>query len=261
MLAAIRAGVPPRYFAHAIDRAVPRLRRVARQNLALALPGTPSEGVIDEVFDSIARILGSFARLPDITRQNIARWIRCEGLEHVQTGLKRGRGVIFATGHLGNWELSAFGFALLEAPIWVVVRPLDNPLLDRLVERYRGLSGNRSLGKRDYARSIMEALKRNEMVGILADQHDQNGVRVNFFGAPALASPGIARLAHKTGAAVVPGFALWSKDESKYVLRFYPPVAMRGDVAADTQAIQDAIEAAIREYPGQWLWIHRRWKL
>lgn len=218
------------------------------------------ERIVSEVFQSIARILIAFARLPQIDQTNVADWIRVEGIEHVREGLAAGRGVIFATGHLGNWELSAYAFALLERPIWVVVRPFDNPLLDALVDRYRTLSGNRTIGKRDYARGILEALHRNEMVGILADQHDQNGIPVNFFGVPARTSLGIARIAGRTGAAVIPGFAIWSETESKYVLRFYPPVEIEGDMESDTQAIQKAIETAIREYPGQWLWIHRRWK-
>ena len=258
MLRGLRAGLPPAWIALAIDRLIPRFRRIARENLALV--GQPDEGRIDEVFRSIARILVAFAHFPDIDRSNVSGWIRMEGIEHVHRALAAGRGLIFATGHLGNWELSAYAFALLDRPISFVVRPFDNPLLDRLVDRYRTLSGNRTIGKRDYVRSILEALHRNEMVGILADQHDQNGVAVDFFGVPALSSPGIARIAAKTGAAVIPGFAIWSDAESKYVLRFYPPVAMVGEVHADTQAIQKAIEVAVREYPGQWLWIHRRWK-
>ncbi len=258
MLRLLRAGLPPAWVASAIDRAIPRFRRIARENLARV--SQRDDGQIDEVFRSIARILVAFAHFPDINRSNVDRWIRMEGIEHVREALAVGRGVIFATGHLGNWELSAFAFALLERPISVVVRPFDNRLLDRFADRYRTMSGNRTIGKRDYVRGILEALHRNEMVGILTDQHDQNGIAVDFFGVPALSSPGIARIAAKSGAAVIPGFAIWSDAESKYVLRFYPPVAMVGDVHADTQAIQEAIETAIREHPGQWLWIHRRWK-
>jgi len=258
MLRLLRAGLPPASIASTMDRLIPRFRRIARENLARV--SQPDDGCVDEVFRSIARIVVSFAHFPDINRSNVDRWIRVEGIEHVRGALAAGHGVIFATGHLGNWELSAFAFALLERPISVVVRPFDNPLLDRFVDRYRTMSGNRTIGKRDYVRRILEALHRNEMVGILTDQHDQNGIPVEFFGAPALSSPGIARIAAKTGAAVIPGFAIWSDAESKYVLRFYPPVAILGDVHTDTQAIQKAIETAIREYPGQWLWIHRRWK-
>jgi KDO2-lipid IV(A) lauroyltransferase len=144
----------------------------------------------------------------------------------------------------------------------VVVRPLDNPYIDRLVEHRRSLSGNRPIFKKDYARAILKALAANEAVGILIDQNASldNGVFVDFFGAPACAATGFAKLAARSGAAVIPGFAIWSEKERRYVLRFYPPVPMTGDAARDTQALQSQLESIIREYPDQWLWIHRRWK-
>jgi KDO2-lipid IV(A) lauroyltransferase len=214
------------------------------------------------VFRSIARVLVAFAKFPSIRRDNVARWIRYEGFEHFEEALRRGRGVLFATAHLGNWELSAYAHALLSAPMSVVVRPLDNPLIDRLVERRRALSGNRLLSKKDYARGILKALAANQAVGILIDQNasGEDGAFVDFFGVPASAGTGFAKLAARTGAAVIPGFALWSAEERRYVLRFYPPVEMSGDAARDTQALQAVLEAVIRQYPDQWFWIHRRWK-
>jgi len=254
-----------RGYARLLDRAAPRLRRVAFRNLALALPelgAARHAEIVDGVFRSIARLAVSFAKFPAIRRQNVARWIRYEGFEHFETALSRGRGVLFATAHLGNWELSAFAHALMAAPMNVVVRPLDNPLIDRLVERRRSLSGNRSIGKRDFARSILKALDANEAVGILIDQNTaaDSGVFVDFFGMPACATTGFAKFAAHSGAAAIPGFALWSETEGRYVLRFYPAVAITGDAARDTQALQARLEEAIRDYPDQWLWIHRRWK-
>ncbi len=258
--AAFQLGI---LYAGALDRMVPRLRRVALENLAFAFPQLPAmerRGVADGVFRSIGRILATFARLPQINRGNVGQWIRCEGVEHVHHALGQGRGLIFATGHLGNWELSAFAFAMLEKPIHIVVRPLDNPLINTLVDRYRQGSGNRLIDKREYARGILQALSENQMIGILADQHVQDGQVIEFFGRPAATSAGIAKFAARTGAAVIPGFALWSEDEEKYVLRFLPPVEIVGEAQADTQRVQVAIEAMIRQYPDQWLWIHRRWK-
>jgi KDO2-lipid IV(A) lauroyltransferase len=251
-----------RAYARLLDRAVPRLRRVARRNLAMALPEADRERVIDGVFDSIARLLVTFAKLPHIGERNLGRWIRAEGREHVDAALARGRGVLFATAHLGNWELSAFAWALLARPMHVVARPLDNPLIDRLVERRRTLSGNRLIFKKDYARAILKALAANEAVGILIDQNatPETGVFVDFFGVPACAGTGFAKIAAHSGAAVVPGFALWSEAERRYVLRFHPPLEVTGDAARDTAALQARLEEAIRAHPGQWLWIHRRWK-
>jgi KDO2-lipid IV(A) lauroyltransferase len=251
-----------RGYARLLDLAIPRLRRVANHNLSMALPGANHAAIIDGVFRSIARLLVTFAKFPSIRRDNVARYVRWEGREHFDDAMRAGRGVLFATAHLGNWELSAYAHALLAAPMNVVVRPLDNPLIDALVERRRTLSGNRPIFKKDFARSILKALAANEAVGILADQNASldSGVFVDFFGVPACASTGLAKLAAHSGAAVIPGFALWSESERRYVLKFYPPVPMTGDVTRDTQAVQKRIEDAIREYPDQWLWIHRRWK-
>jgi KDO2-lipid IV(A) lauroyltransferase len=254
-----------RVYAHLLDLAIPRLRRVARRNLEAAYPELDAarrEAIVDGVFRSIARLLVSFARFPRIHRGNLHHWIRLEGGEHFQKALEAGRGVLFATAHLGNWELSAFAHAMLAMPMSVVVRPLDNPLLDRLVERRRSLSGNRAIGKKDFARSILKALAANQAVGILIDQNalPGDGVFVPFFGVPASASTGFAKLAAHSGATVLPGFALWCDQERRFVLRFYPPVPMTGDAARDTATLQARLEEVIRQYPDQWLWLHRRWK-
>jgi len=248
-----------------LDRALPRLRRVALRNLSVALPELPAAGhaaIVDGVFRSIARLLVSFARFPSIGRANLDRWVRWEGAEHFHGALRQGRGVLFATAHLGNWEISAFAHALLSGPMQIVARPLDNPLIDRLVERRRALSGNRPIFKKDSARTIFKALAANQAVGILIDQNASpaDGVFVDFFGIPACAGTGFAKLAARSGAAVIPGFALWSEEERRYILRFYPPVPMTGNAAQDTQTLQTTLETIIRAHPDQWLWIHRRWK-
>jgi KDO2-lipid IV(A) lauroyltransferase len=254
-----------RLYTSILDLAIPRLRRVAMRNLAMALPErTPEEHklIVDGVFRSVARMLVSLARFPRITKGNIHEWIRYEGYEHFERALAQGRGVLFATAHLGNWELSAFAHALLSAPMHVVVRPLDNRRIDELVESRRAASGNHLIGKKDFARSILQALKNNEAVGILVDQNAglEDGVFVDFFGIPACAGSGFAKFAAHSGAAVIPGFALWSEKEQKYILKFYPPLPMTGAVAVDTQVLHAQLERVIREYPDQWLWLHRRWK-
>ena len=248
-----------------LDLPVPRLRATAERNLALALPELSAAGrrrTIDEVFASVARMIVTFARFPQLRKGNLERWIRCEGAEHFAAAQRQGRGVLFATAHLGNWELSAFAHALWTGPMHVVVRPLDNPLIDRLVERRRALSGNRIIAKQDFARTILKALAANQAVGILIDQNAslEGGVFIDFFGVPACAGAGFAKIAARSGAAVIPGFALWSEEEQRYVLRFYPPVPVTGDAARDTQVLHSRLEEVIRAYPGQWMWLHRRWK-
>jgi KDO2-lipid IV(A) lauroyltransferase len=253
------------FYARLLDIAVPRLRRVAMRNLGMALPDRTMREhrrIVDGVFQSISRLLLALAKFPYIGSSNIGEWIRYEGYEHVERALQCGRGVLFAAAHLGNWELSAYAHAVLSGPMHVVVRPLDNPLVDALMARRRALSGNRILDKTDSARAILKALRANEAVGILIDQNSnlEQGTFVDFFGISACSGTGFARLAARTGAVVIPGFALWSEQEQRHVLRFYPPVPITGDAVADTQKLQRVIESVIRQYPDQWLWIHRRWK-
>lgn len=253
---------PPlaRWYFRLIDLAVPKLRRTAERNLEIA--DIPDERVIDGLFRSLARMLVIFARFPRLTRQNTHELIRYEGLENFTTALARGKGVLVATAHLGNWELSAFAHAWMSAPMHIVVRPLDNPRIDALIGRYRSFSGNHIISKRDAAREIVRALRANEAVGILIDQNTMpdEGVFIDFFGAKACAGTGFVKLAHHSGAAVVPGYAVWSNKERRYVLHFDHEIEMTGDVLADTQRIHAHLENVILQYPDQWLWIHRRWK-
>jgi KDO2-lipid IV(A) lauroyltransferase len=257
----LAAWLARRYMA-LLDRAVPRLRRAAYKNLSFALPQAYPKAITDGAFDSLARVLLAFAKFPSMRRDNIDSWIRCEGLEHYQNALRAGRGVLIATGHLGNWELSAFAHAWLTEPMNVIVRPLDNPSIDRLIQRRRELSGNRSIGKRESARAILKALAANQAVGILIDHNwtADTGVFVDFFGVPACSDAGFAKLAARSGSPVIPGFALWSETERRYVLRFYPPVPITGDAAHDTAELHAAFERIVRAHPSEWLWIHRRWK-
>jgi Kdo2-lipid IVA lauroyltransferase/acyltransferase len=253
------------FYARVLDWAIPRLRRTALRNLELAYPEKTSaerQAIAGEVFRSIGRLLYAFARFPRINLGNIADWIRYEGLDHYLAAKKGGRGILVATAHFGNWELSAFAHALMTEPMHVMIRPLDNSRIDALVEERRQLSGNHLIQKWDGARAVLRALQQNEAVGILMDQNTslEEGTFVDFFGTPACANTAFAKIAARTGAAVIPGFAVWSEKEQRYVLRFYPPVEMTGDAPADTQRLHTLLEQVIREHPGQWLWIHRRWK-
>jgi KDO2-lipid IV(A) lauroyltransferase len=248
-----------------LDRAVPRLRRIARLNLDMALPEldpAKRESIVDGTFRSIGRLLLAVARFPSLHPSNINAWIAYEGLEHYTAAKRAGRGVLVATAHLGNWELSAFAHAVMTEPMNAMVRPLDNRLIDRLVEDRRTLSGNRLIFKRDGARAVLKALRNNEAVGVLIDQNtsENEGVFVDFFGKPACAGSGFVKLAYRSQAAVVPGFALWDQEKRRYVLRFFPAIELTGNKRADTQRIHAFLERTIRQYPDQWMWIHRRWK-
>lgn len=251
--------------ARLLDLALPKLRKVAACNLAMAAPElslAETRRITDGVFRSVGRMLVALARVPLINRNNVGEWISYQGLDNYQAAKKKGRGVLIATGHLGNWELSAFAHALMTEPMSVMVRPLDNPLVDRLVESRRTMSGNQLIFKKDAARSVLKALKLNQPVGILIDQNTSpsEGVFVNFFGKAACAGVAFVKLAYHSQAPVIPGFALWDEATQRYILHFLPEVTLTGDPATDTQKIHSILEEVIRQYPDQWMWIHRRWK-
>ncbi len=270
LFAALRSSRNPvrtaRYAVALLDLAAPRLRRTAWRNFELAMPELDRDAkarLLEGCWMTLARVAAMMAQFPRIGKRNIGDFIRYEGLDNYRQAKSRGRGVLVATAHLGNWEFSAFAHALMTEPMAVVARPMDNPRLDELVTRYRTLSGNRVLGRgQDFLRPLVETLRANGAAGILVDQNvtADRGIFVDFFGRKACVESGFARLAHRTGAAVVPGYALWSDEEGRYVLHFEPEVPITGDAAADTQAVHSRLEAAIRRAPEQWLWIHRRWK-
>ena len=206
--------------------------------------------------------------MPRVHGEAGGEFIRYDGLEHYLAAREQGKGVLVLTGHLGAWELSSFYHSLAGYPMGMVIRRLDNPLVDRFVNRVRCLHGNRVIHKDDFARGLIASMRANETVGILMDTNmtPPQGVFVPFFGVEACTASGLARVAAKTGAAVVPGFLLWEPSERRYVLRFGPQVELVGtedleqDAIANTALFTAILEAYIRAYPDQWLWLHRRWK-
>jgi Kdo2-lipid IVA lauroyltransferase/acyltransferase len=145
---------------------------------------------------------------------------------------------------------------------------MDNEYLDRLIQSYRTMHGNKTVGKDDFVRGLLAAMKAGEVVGILMDTNmtPPQGVFVDFFGIPACTASGLARIALRTDAAVVPGFTIWDEALGKYRLRFDPAVELvrtgdvEVDIVANTQKFTKVIEDYVRKYPEQWLWVHRRWK-
>ena len=199
----------------ALFHLVPRWRQIARRNLEIAYPQAPDaerERILRGAFTNVGRVALALARSPRLDESNIRDWIAYEGFEHFEQAKQSGRGVLFLTAHLGNWELSSAAHALYGNPMFVMVRPLDNPLLDRSVQARRSLHGNRVISKQDSARDVIRALRANEAVGILADQNaaGDDGVFVDFFGEQASATRGVAQLALRTGAVIIPGFAFWN---------------------------------------------------
>jgi len=249
---------------------MPKLRKTAEVNLRIAFPDW-NEAQRKAVSRGMARNLGwmaaEFARFPRYSKGNIEQIVELDGHENFLEGQGRGKGVLVLTGHIGAWELSSFAHALYGFPLHFMARPIDNRKLDDLVSRYRCLPGNRPILKNESARVMLKILKESGTIGILADQNTmpEEAVFVNFFGKTASTTTGIARLALHTGAAVVPGYAVWDAGIRKYRLRFEPPVELlrtgdtERDVFENTQRFTKVIEEIIRKYPEQWVWVHGRW--
>jgi KDO2-lipid IV(A) lauroyltransferase len=184
-----------------------RLRRVGMRNLTLAFPEmSPHERrrLVRGEFISLGRQLAEVCLFPRYTRENVSRVVVYDGFENFERAYARGKGVLFLTGHLGAWELSAFAHSLQGHPLSIVMRSLDNPYIDALIQRYRTLHGNRTVDKDDFVRGLLSAMRAGETVGILMDTNmtPPQGVFVDFFGIPACTASGLARIALRTDAAV-----------------------------------------------------------
>ena len=272
-------GILPRSLARGVGIAIAktvyllhvRLRRVGMRNLELAFPEKSIEErkrILRGEFTSLGRQLAEVCQFPKYTRENVDKVVVYDGLENFQQAYARGKGVLFLTAHFGAWELSAFAHSLHGHWLHIVMRPMDNAYLDRLIQSYRTMHGNKTVGKDDFVRGLLGAMKCGETVGILMDTNmtPPQGVFVKFFGIPACTASGLARIALRTDAAVVPGFTIWDKELRKYRLRFDPALELirTGDLEADivtnTQQFTKVIEDYVRRHPDQWLWVHRRWK-
>ncbi|SPE24165.1 Lipid A biosynthesis acyltransferase [Candidatus Sulfotelmatomonas gaucii] len=259
------------FIAFAVYWCFGRLRRVGLRNLEMALPELPSKTqkkILRRVYIHLGWQLVEFCRMSRYTAENTRDWMRTDGLEHYLAAQAKGKGVLIITGHLGAWELSSLYHSLMGHPMGMVIRRLDNRKLDEYVNGIRCLHGNFVVHKDDFGRGLLKAMHEGGTVGILMDTNmtPPQGEFVKFFGIDACTGTGLAHIARKTGAAVLPGFMFWEPSEKKYVLRFGEEVAIPhtenvgADILEGTQRCTAVLESWIRRYPDQWLWIHRRWK-
>jgi KDO2-lipid IV(A) lauroyltransferase len=248
-----------------------RLRRVGHRNLEIAFPNKnlkERKKILRGMYVSLGRLLAEFCLFPRYSRQNVERIAVYKGFENFEQAEQLGKGVLLLTGHVGGWEIGSFVHSLYGHPMNIVVRPLDNPHLNRLAEQFRSRFGNRLLPKQEFARGLLAAMHKGETVGILMDTNmtPPQGDFVPFFGVRACTATGLARVARKTGAAVVPAFTIWDDQLRKYHVVFEPAIKLvktdnpDADVLANTGLFNKALEDVIRRYPDQWLWVHRRWK-
>ena len=247
-------------------------RRILFENLAAAFPEkTPGQiaSIARASVESIGAAFVEFLEVSGMSDEQIRDRIRVVGEENLLRARSLGRGVFILSAHIGGWELGAIRAGMLGEPISPVVRPLDNPLLERELSRRRTRFGNRPIAKQDAARDILKALRRGETVAILVDQNvlAREAVFVPFFGRPAATTPALALFQRKTGAPVVPVFT-WPEGDGRYRLEFEAPIDVSLVAGADrdeavrilTARYMEVTEAAIRKAPEVWLWMHNRWR-
>lgn len=250
-------------------RVIKRRRETALRNLARCLPEKSEAeriAVARGAFRNFGQLLvdgmihGRLIRNPE-------RWLRVEGFEHIQAAYEKGRGVFLFSAHYGNWELIALNQSRLGLPLAMVVRALDNPLLDRWLNAIRALHGNRVAYKKDAAKAMLGAIRQKIGVAILIDQAytGEGKVEIPWFGQPAPTVPTLGILARRTGAAMVPVFS-WPEPGGVWAVRYGPALELPqtddrdADALAITTAATKIIEAAVRERPECWLWMHERFK-
>jgi KDO2-lipid IV(A) lauroyltransferase len=243
-------------------------RRIALGNLAQAFPSRSEverRKVARAMFAHFGCLLLELIKFNTLSDEEITARVDIEGEEHVRQAYRQGRGVLYFTGHFGYWEMLAIGFSLRVEPVSVLARPLDNPYLHSMLERIRTRSGNTVIYRQGAVRKVLRDLGTNRGVAFLIDQHMQSdAVYVDFFNRPAATTSALAALALRTGAPVIPTFAL-PLPGGRYRLVFERPVPPPHDqgpaaIRELTQRCTDVLEMYVRRDPHLWLWMHRRWR-
>src|SRR2546423_602662 len=249
----------------------PKLRRTGGRNLEIAFPELSFDDrrkLLEGCFENLGRLLGVFSHFEKEKAEKWREIIDCEGLEQLASLRARGRGIILFTGHVGAWELTSFALSLFDQPLSFLVRRIDNPKIEQLVDRFRTSRGNRTIDKMFAAREMLQLMKQGGTLGILVDLNtlDREAVFVDFFGIKAATTFLVAKLALRANAAVVPVFAPWDKARNKFLVKVDQPLWFEKtgneetDILRLTQMLTTVVENYVRQYPDQWLWIHRRWK-
>ncbi len=254
-----------------IYKLFPKLAKTANRNLEIAYPGIDEKEkrrIITGTFESLGRHLGFISQFKKFKHEDIHKYVEVIGkAENFDAAEQDKRGILFFTGHFGSWEVfnllpPAFGYQMN-----ILVRRIDNELVENYVDSLRTKFGTKTLGKRQAPRKMFRILKNGEILGILADLNAQkhDGVFVDFFGVPASTTTSIAKLALKTDAIILPAFAVWEEEKKKYVVYLEPPIKyektddLKADILDITQKFTNSVEKYVRQYPEQWLWIHKRW--
>jgi KDO2-lipid IV(A) lauroyltransferase len=274
-------GIAPRRFGRAVLNSLATVvytldathRRIAETNLTIAFPELDRSNrrrIARQSFRNVAQNLLEVAKLGSLNRDNIGSLVRYDpdcGLNNFEAAQALGKPILYLTGHFSAWELLPAAHALYGHPLSFVTRPLDSAPLEKYLTRVRQASGNVVISKRNAVRHILELLKRGESVGILMDHNTitLEGEFIDLFGLPAPTTTGLALLALRTGATVLPGY-LTPMRQARYWIKFLPPLElirtgdMERDILENTRMFNRVIEGIVRDQPESWLWGHKRWK-
>lgn len=247
-----------------------KTRLITIHNLTRSFPEKDTKEILKiarGVYRHFACVAAEFFDMPYLNKDNIHKWMDVEGVENFQTGIVKGKGMLSIVAHFGNWELMTIAGPMYLKPFYIVYRPLDNHVIDNVVEYVRTIQGNSLIPKGGSGKTVVELLKANHLIGILSDQNVSNreGVFVDFFGRPACTGVGLAVMAMRSGAPILPAFMARQKS-GKYKFIVKPTVEAvctdnyENDLVVNTQRFTKIIEEIIREYPDQYFWFHQRWK-
>lgn len=242
------------------------VHRVAQRNLAKAMPELSSQeqrDILNKMWDNLGRV---FAEYPHLNSPALHRRIRVvSGLEHLYAVQQQSDSVLFVSGHLGNWEVAPLTAALHGAPLHLLFRSANNKIIDRMIETIRK---HYSLGLyakgTQSARAVIRAMQKGEPVGMLIDQKTNDAITAQFFGQDAMTSTAVAQFVTKFHARILPAYCVRTSGANFDViieapLTFDLTHHQSQDVLMITQAMNDLLERWIRQDPGQWFWVHKRW--
>ncbi len=246
-------------------------RERAMENIRFVFKESMSEKEVKktayEAFRNIALTFSEMCAMPRIRKENIEKYIKFENIEYFKEVKKTGRGIICCTGHFGNWEIMPHAWSLISKPAHIVARPLDNKVLDNIISYFRTYTGNSVIDKKNALRPIMKVVSGGGVIGTLHDQNvkRREGIFVDFFGREACTSFAPAIISLRTGTPIIPAYIIRT-GYNRFTMRVEKPIIPDAENERDeeifniTQKLTKSLESVIREYPGQWFWVHRRWK-
>ena len=267
---AVHLGI---FFIKTASYVLRRVRKTGMRNLEIAYPektAAERKQILDGTFENLGRVLGEVSQLGKYSARDLARMVDfdVETAALYQEHKAGGGGAVLATGHMGNWEMLVFAFSALYDPISYMARPLDNPKIESMLTKLRTRFGNTPINKNNSANLAISVLRNGGSLGILSDvnAHERVGVFVPFFGVPACTPVGAAIMAIRSNSFIFPVVCVWEKTTARYKLIHGKRIApsntgdRKRDIVETTAAYTAELEKMIRQYPEQWMWIHKRWK-